>query len=159
MSINRLSTLLAIVGLELAARAFPANGDALRDSGQARLLNRLLAQIARSLGWGTEVPLPIPGDRRAWDATITATDRSWRYGVEAEARPSDGQATLRRLTLKQRDGGMDGIVLLLPDTRQTRAFLREFGPLLRGTFVVPGATALRRLAAGQDPGGSTIIVL
>jgi hypothetical protein len=105
------------------------------------------------------VPLPIPGDRRSWDATITAADRSWRYGVEAETHPSDGQGTLRRLTLKQRDGGMDGVLLLLPDTRQTRTFLRAFAPLLRGTFAVPGALALRRLAAGEDPGGSSIIVL
>ena len=73
--------------------------------------------------------------------------------------PSDGQATLRRLTLKQRDGGMDGVILLLPDTRQTRTFIRAFGTMLRATFPVPGATALRRLANGEDPLGSALIVI
>ena len=97
VSIERLSCLLAVVGLELAAKAYPANADALRDSGQARVLARLLERIAPSLVWKLEVPLPVSGDRRAWDATITAADRRWRYGVEAETHPSDGQATLRRL--------------------------------------------------------------
>jgi hypothetical protein len=150
---------MAVVGLELAAKAYPANADAVRDSGQARVLTRLSTRIASSLVWKLEVPLPIPGDRRAWDATITATDRRWRYGVEAETHPDDGQATLRRLMLKQRDGGMDGVILLLPDTRQARAFLRDFGPMLRASFPVPGATALRRLEAGEDPHGNAVIVL
>jgi transcriptional regulator with XRE-family HTH domain len=159
VSVERLSDLCAVLGMELAAKAYPVNTDALRDAGQARVLKRLWSVIAPSIVWRTEVPLPLPGDRRAWDATMTAANRSWQYGVEAESHPTDGQSVKRRVTLKQRDGGMDGVILLLPDTRQTRAFLREYGTLLRSDFPIPGATALRRLAAGEDPQGSAVVVL
>jgi hypothetical protein len=105
------------------------------------------------------VPLPRPGDQRAWDGTITPADQRWRYGVEAETHPSDGQAQMRRLALKRRDGQVDGVILLLPDTRTTRAFVREFGPLVARDFPQSGPNALRRLAAGEDPGGSAVVVL
>lgn len=110
-----------------------------------------------ALGWGTEVPLPSPGDQRAWDAVVRGPD--WRYGIEAELNPIDGQALLRRLTLKERDGMVDGVILLMPDTRQTRLFRREFADLLAAQFPVRGSLALGRLAAGHDPGGSAIVVL
>jgi hypothetical protein len=71
--------------------------------------------------------------------------------------PIDGQAALRRLTLKQKDGLVDGVILLLPDTRQARLFRREFAGLLAEQFPVRSIDALRHLAAGEDPGGSAII--
>jgi transcriptional regulator with XRE-family HTH domain len=157
VSVTTFATLLAVVGLELSGRAF-AGGQPIRDAGHARLLIRFRGKLDDRLIWRTEVPFPQPGDKRAWDATITNAAKTWRHGVEAETRPSDGQALTRRLTLKQRDGGMDGVLLILPDTRHSRAFRAEFGSLLRAEFPVPGADALRRLAAGQDPGGSALIV-
>lgn len=85
--------------------------------------------------------------------------QGWRYGIEAELNPIDGQALLRRLTLKQREGGVDGVILLLPDTRQTRLFRREFADLLATDFPIPAHLATSRLAAGQTPAGNTVIVL
>ncbi len=101
--------------------------------------------------------MPNRGDQRAWDALVSGD--GWRYGVEAELNPIDGQALIRRLALKRRDGGVDGVLLLLPDTRQARLFRREFGELLRSDFAVAGSVALRRLAAGLDPGGGAAISL
>lgn len=149
----------AVVGLELSARAFASMADAARDAAHGRLLVRFAKELHASLRWSLEVPLPRPGDQRAWDAMIVAANRSWRYGVEAETHPSDGQALTRRLTLKQRDGQVDGVILVLPDTGTTRAFLREFGQLLAQDFPVPGSLALQRLAAGEKPGGSAIVVV
>src|SRR4051794_39747901 len=117
------SRVLSVVGLDFVGRAFPSNANAPRDAGHARLLARFARRLHPSLVWRLEVPLPRPGDKRAWDATVGALDRAWRYGVEAETRPSDGQDLTRRLMLKQRDGGLDGVLLVLPDTRTTRAFL------------------------------------
>ncbi len=150
---------LAVVGLDLTARAYPSEAGALRDAGQARVLGRFARRLHPIVRLRTEVPLPRPGDQRAWDATITAPDSSWRYGVEVEAHPIDGQAIARRHALKARDGGMDGVILVLPDTRQTRAFLREFGPLLTHDFPLPCAVALRMLGAAKDPGGSSIVIV
>jgi transcriptional regulator with XRE-family HTH domain len=146
----------AVVGLDLSARAYPGSGS-LRDSRQGRLLARLKGRVHASLGWANEAPLPSQGDQRAWDALIRGT--GWRYGVEAELNPIDGQALLRRLALKLRDGDVDGVILLLPNSRQARAFRCEFEPLLVTEFPVPARLALARLGAGRPPGGNSIMVL
>jgi len=109
-----------------------------------------------SLRWSTEVPLPIEGDLRAWDAMIRGTD--WRLPVEAETALDDIQATERRLTLKRRDGEADHVILLVADTRRNR----------RALAAAPGAFAelplrtreiLADLARGTHPGGSGIVIL
>jgi hypothetical protein len=128
---------------------------AIRDARHNRLLMWLHGHINPALGWALEVPLPNPGDQRAWDAMIRG--EGWRYGVECEMNPIDGQAALRRLTLKQKDGLVDGVTLLLPDTRQARLFRREFVEQLAAQFPVRSIDALRALAAGKNPGGSAII--
>jgi hypothetical protein len=110
-----------------------------------------------SLRWATEVPLPIAGDLRAWDGMITGP--GWRYGTEAELAPRDAQALGRRIHLKIRDGSVDGAMLVLRSSIQTRRFLAEAADVLRPIFPVPGTTALEALRAGNDPGGSAIIVL
>jgi hypothetical protein len=66
----------------------------------------------------TEVPLPIVGDLRAWDAVIRGVD--WRRPVEAETVVDDIQALERRLALKVRDGGVDGVILVIADTPRNR---------------------------------------
>jgi len=73
--------------------------------------------------------------------------------------PHDGQALVRHIRLKQRDGEVDGVILLLPDTRQVREFRRLFADMLAADFPVAGRCALERLAAGDDPGGSAVVVM
>jgi transcriptional regulator with XRE-family HTH domain len=144
------------VGLEVALRAYPG-GDGLRDTAHAALVDRFAARLAASLRWGTEVPLPIQGDRRAWDGLVAGP--GWRYGVEVETGPNDAQALIRRLAVKQRDGDVDGIILVVPDTRRVRDFLAAAGSMLLTRFPVAGRIALERLGSGQDPGGSAIVRL
>ena len=156
VSLHHLARILSVVGLDLTARAYPA-GNPLRDAAHVALLGRLRARIAPSLTWRTEVPLPKPGDLRAWDAMIEGP--RFRMGVEAEMRPRDWQALDRRLSLKQRDGGVGRVLLLLADTRANRALMREFGDALRVNYPVDGRVALAALAAGRDPGGGAVILL
>jgi hypothetical protein len=61
--------------------------------------------------------------------------------------------------LKQRDGAVDGVILLLPDTRQARLFRREFADLLATDFPIAARSALARLAKGLDPGGNAIVMI
>ena len=147
--------LLAIVGLDLSARAFPG-GLPVRDSGALALLETLHGRCHTRLGWATEVPVALPGDQRAWDAVITGP--GWRTGVEAEMGPSDSQAVQRRVELKIRDGAVTGAILLLPDTRRARAFLAVAGPSLASTFPVPARVALAALGRGEDPGSSIVVL-
>ena len=146
----------AAVGLRLAARAYP-DGDAVRDAGQLRLLDRFRARLPPGARWQVEVPLPIAGDRRAWDAVVTVS--AARIGVEAETRLRDLQAVTRRLELKRRDGGVDLVVLLIADTVSNRRVLAEHRPALRSALPLDGHTVLRAIGAGRSPGASGIVVL
>jgi hypothetical protein len=148
--------LLSVVGLDLSCRAYPA-GQPIRDAGHVALLAAFRSRLHRSLRWATEVPLPLPGDQRAWDAMVTGPD--WRYGVEAETRPTDAQALERRLALKQRDGDVSGVLLVLPQTRAAADFVRAAATGLVDAFPVPSKRALELLGAGIDPSGNAIVVV
>ena len=162
VSIAAVAQLLEVVGLELSARAFPGSGP-IRDAAHIRLLEAFRARLHRSVRWATEVPLPTLGDQRGWDAMISMPAKipkpGWRYGVEAETSPRDAQALDRRIQLKARDSGMDGTILLLPDTRAARLFVQGAGAHLRATFPVSGRRALELVGAGVDPGGSAIVTV
>ena len=155
VSLEALGTLAAVVGLDLSVKTFPS-GDPLRDAAQVRLIERFGRLLHPALRWAVEVALPRTGDLRAWDGLVAGT--GWRYGVEVETQPRDIQALLRRLALKERDGEVDGVLLVLPDTRQTRLFVRAGSAELAVRFPVRGHQAVRRLAAGQDPQGSALIM-
>ena len=153
-SILHVAQLLETVGLELSARAFPG-GRPIRDSVHVALLRRFQVGLHGSLRWRTEVPLPISGDQRAWDGMIIGP--GWRFGVEAESAPRDAQTLVRRLALKARDGGVDGVILVLPVTRRTRAFLREAAGTLTPSFPGPGTRTLELLRAGVRPDASAVV--
>lgn len=153
-SIVLVARLLGAVGLELSARAFPG-GPPIRDAAQVALLERFHLRLHRSLRWRTEVPLSIEGDRRAWDGLILGD--GWRLGVEAETAPRDAQALVRRISLKARDGGVDGVILVLPRTRRAREFVREARGILSPPFPGSGARTLKLLQAGARPSESAIV--
>jgi transcriptional regulator with XRE-family HTH domain len=147
-----------VLGLELSVRAYPA-GDPLRDAGQRRLLGRLRNELHADLQWREEVPLPDTQDRRAWDAAIAPAEGTWCVRVEAEVRVTDGQSLQRRLALKVRDGGPGHVLLLLADTRHNRLALSALRQVLRPTLPLDQRAVLAALRAGEDPGGSGIVVL
>jgi transcriptional regulator with XRE-family HTH domain len=151
-----IAQMLAAVGLELAARAFPVEGG-LRDAGQGRLLRRFLPRVAPTVAWRTEVPIGGPGDLRAWDALLSVGQV--KVGVDAETRLRDFQAVDRRVMLKARDSRVDRVILLVADTRHNRDVLRALrGASLANYPIAPGS-ALAALAEGRDPGGNAIVVL
>jgi transcriptional regulator with XRE-family HTH domain len=152
---GELACLGAAVGLEVRLKAYPM-GDPIRDAGQLRLLARLRSEIHASLGWRTEVALPIPGDRRAWDAVITGS--GWRLAVEAETVLTDVQAVERRIELKRRDGRIDHVIIVVADTPQNRRAVRAAG----GSLVAdprPPRALLADLRAGRDPVASGVVFL
>jgi transcriptional regulator with XRE-family HTH domain len=148
--------ILAVVGLELSARAHPAGGG-IRDAAQLTLLERLRDRVSELFSWRTEVGMPIPGDLRAWDAAITGL--GIRIGIDAETRLRDVQAVDRRVMLKLRDSGFDRAIILVAATRANRLAIREVGSGLRANYPVSSRAALLALAAGVDPGGNALIVL
>jgi transcriptional regulator with XRE-family HTH domain len=151
-----LARLLAVLGLELSLKAYPA-GHPLRDAAHLALLDRLCSRLSPRLSWQAEVPLANASDRRAWDACIWASGLA--IGVEVETRVRDLQALERRLALKKRDGAVASVLLLLADTRWNRSIVRLHEIHLSEVFPVPGRAALQALAAGRAPGGDSIVLL
>ena len=85
--------------------------------------------------------------------------RGWEVAIEAETRPPDLQALDRRLALKQRDGGVGNVVLLLSDTRHNHELVRGNDAWVGSRFPVPGRRALELLAAAANTEGSAIVLL
>jgi len=146
----------AAVGLDLSVRTFP-DGDPVRDAGQLRLLERFHALLPMGATWRTEVPLPIPGDRRAWDATLQLLGR--KAGCEAETKALDIQALERRLALKLRDGEVDVLIVIIADTPANRRTLAMHREELRALLPLDTREVLGSLRRGRVPGASGLVVL
>jgi transcriptional regulator with XRE-family HTH domain len=153
--IELMSALLAVVGRDLAANAYPV-GSPLRDSAHLALLERLRSVVTPSFRWLTEVPIRSDG-LRAWDAMLVRP--GCRIGVEAETRVRDVQGVERSVQLKLRDSGIERAILLLSDTRHHRQLLRDLGPHLGGSFPLASRAAIEALRAGRDPGANAIVLL
>lgn len=161
LTIVRASQLLAVLGMKVAASAFPG-GEPVRDAGQLGLLGRLRARINGALNWSEEVPvieLPVPGfvDHRAWDAGIDGP--GCRCRIDAETHVGDLQAVERRVALKQRDGREPCVLLVLADTKHHRALLAAAGEGIRTRFPIPQRAAMAALKAGRSPGGNALLLL
>jgi transcriptional regulator with XRE-family HTH domain len=146
----------AAVGLKFYAKTVP-DGDPARDAGQRSVLERFRLRLQPEAGWATEVVFPIPGDRRAWDGMATLHGR--RAGCEAETHPRDTQALERRLALKLRDGGVDILLLIVPDTRGNRRLLEAHREVLRSLLPLDTRQVLAALSRGELPERSGLVVI
>ena len=144
------------LGLDLPLRAFP-NGDPVRDAGQLALLARFRAMIGDGYRHRTEVPLGIPGDRRAWDEVIDGP--GWSLPVEAETRLRDTQALRRRLALKCQDAHVDRLILVVADTRHNRHVLRLASADFAEAFPIRARDALAALRRGERPASSAVLLV
>jgi hypothetical protein len=156
-TVFQLARIGAVVGLDVRVRTFPGPTP-LRDAGQIALLDRLRRRLGSRLTMRTEVPLPIQGDLRAWDAVIAGfRPEADPLHTEAETRLYDAQGQFRRIALKARDAGVEVLLLVVGDTPRNRTAVRAAGPMVEEVFPVSPRAALRALAAGRHPGGSALI--
>jgi transcriptional regulator with XRE-family HTH domain len=155
IGLGRAATITAVLGCELGIKTFPV-GAPIRDRAHVALLQRFERQLAPIWGVVRESPMPIAGDGRAWDDLLHGPIS---IGVEAETRPHDLQAQVRRMQLKERDSGVSRMILLIAATGRNRGLLRELLPVLRVTFPLATREVLDALRRGQDPGANGIVVL
>ena len=151
LSVSDACAMGALLGFDVAVRAFP-NGTRLRDTGQARRLLKLLANVGAPLRYATDVPLPRRDDvpeQRAWDAVISGHGE--RTSIELESRLMDLQATMRRHNLKRRNDPVDHFLLVIADTKHNRRVLAEFADLLADLPRLRTANVLAVLRAGRHP--------
>ncbi len=155
--LGHLASVAAALGLRLRIAAYP-DGEPVRDRVQLRLVDAFRTRLHRSVGWRTEVPLPIAGDRRAWDAVAIADD-GWT-AIEAISRLGAVDATLRSANQKQRDDPrIARVVLLVADTPRNRSALRLAHATVRADFPLDSRAVIGALAMGRCPPLSGVVLL
>jgi transcriptional regulator with XRE-family HTH domain len=155
LALDVLSVQCAALGLRLSVKLYPV-GSPVRDAGQLRLNDRLLAELRDGWKWATEVLVGAAGDLRAWDIQLSG---SGTVGIDAETRLHDIQAIQRRCEAKLRDSGVDRVVLLVADTRHNRSVLAAHRDALRSTFPADTAATLGALRRGKLPARNGIVIL
>lgn len=156
-SLDQLCRAARAVGLKPALQLYP-EGAPIHDAAQLALLGRLEALLAPPLRLRREVPIPLPGDLRAWDGRID--DGSRVASVEGESRVDDAQDVERRIEAKRRDDPGAGVVILVVNrTAHNRRILGEHREALRAGFPLDGAAIARELRRGRVPSASGIILL
>ena len=156
LRVDQLAAYTSAVGLRLRVTAYP-DGPPLRDVAQLAVTRRLLSRVSDRWRRRLEVPLPIPGDRRATDLVLIAAGGS--VSVEVMTRLRDAQAQLRAALLKFRDAGTDRLVIALAATHANRAALAAVRDLVRNDLPLDTRPVLQALEAGRLPGGSGIVLV
>jgi len=155
--ITDLGAMAAVLGLALRIAVYP-QGQPIADRVQLRLLAALRDRIPQSMGWRTEVPLPVAGDRRAWDAVVSPPE-GWT-ALEGISRLGAVDATIRRAKLKLRDDArIERLVLVILDTNRNRAALAAAGPIIRDDFPLDTRGVLTALTSGHSPAANGVVVL
>ena len=155
LTVIHAAELLGAVGLNLWAKTFPA-GPPLRDAAHLKLLADFEARLAPSIRCQREWPLPGDRDRRAVDLLLSGLPRT--VAVEAETVLEDLQALQRSVNLKQRDAGIDIMLLLVRGSARNRGILRG-ADALRRDFPLRTRAVMAALGAGRDPGGNGLVIL
>ena len=144
-------------GLTTSVTHHPS-GVRIRDRAQLALLASFESLLGAPLRLRREVPLPIPGDSRAWDGVIDGGDAI--AFAEGESRLGDVQALARRIDLKLRDDPRGRVVILVVRrTSHNARVLAEHREALRSQFPLDGAAIARVLRTGRLPGASGILLL
>jgi len=155
VTLTRAAIVSAALGQDLSVKLYPS-GPPVRDAAHVQLLRDFVERVSPTWRKTYEAPIPIPGDRRAWDLVLVG---AVSIGVEAETRPGDLQALERAMHLKQRDSGLKRVVLVVRGSRRNRLLIRELLPVLRTAFPLGTAEVMRALRSGHDPGADGLAVL
>lgn len=154
---EQLAVQAAAVGMRARVRVYP-DGEPLRDAGQVRLMAKFSKRLGG--GWPLRAEQPVtsdPSDRRAFDAVLELP--GCRCAIEFITRLHDCQAQLRQLHLKQRDGAVDRLIVVVGATRHNRRAMAEVDEFVAATFPLGTREVLRALSAGRDPGANGIVLL
>jgi transcriptional regulator with XRE-family HTH domain len=156
---NRLAT---ACGLQIWLRLFPADGVTLRDSGQLAMATAIVEAAHAGYRCRMEVPVGIPGDRRAHDLVMELPIES--LALELERGFADLQAQVRAAQLKRdalaaRSDRPVRLVIAAPDTPAIRRLLRDHAALLASTFEVPSRAIWRAIRTGRPIGGDGILLV
>jgi transcriptional regulator with XRE-family HTH domain len=156
ISFVEVAQVASALGLAFGGSLYPL-GDPLRDKGHQALIRRFRAILSAAWRVAVEVPLPNLGDPRAWDLLLRLGDSV--VGVEAETRLRDLQAFVRRIRQRERDGGVDAIVIVLCESAVNRRLLAQLLEALGPDYATPPRVILGALRKGEPLAGSGVVLI
>jgi transcriptional regulator with XRE-family HTH domain len=159
-TIVQLSEIASVLGLELSIGLHQV-GDPIRDAGQQALGRRFDVIPAAAWRSTAETLLPNPGDRRSWDRLLRLTTSPTRHlvGADLETRIRDIQALVRRTRERERDGGVDAILLVLSDSATNRSLVGQLKEALGSDYATQPRAILASLRQGKPLPGSGLILI
>jgi transcriptional regulator with XRE-family HTH domain len=156
-TVEQLGRAWAPLGMRVSIRAFSA-GLPVRDRAQLALLRRFEGCLRPPLRLRREVPLPIEGDRRAWDGMVEGDAEP--FFIEGESNIRDMQAVERKIRLRMRDDPRATLVLLVATrSDHNRQVVAEHRESIRDLLPMDGGPILRALRAGRRPSASGILLI
>lgn len=155
VSLVRLVEIAAVLGFDVSVRLHRV-GDAIRDRASEALIARFLRFVADPYRVTREALLP-DGGQRSWDILLRIG--GVMVGVEAVTRIRDLQALVRHIRLRERDGGVDHVLVVLSDSTHNRALVGQLVATLGERFETPRGTILAALRTGMPVPGSGVILL
>jgi transcriptional regulator with XRE-family HTH domain len=160
VTVARMSEMASLLGLELSIGLHEL-GDPIRDKGQQALAGRFAELLSPLWAVTAEALLPMPGDLRAWDKLLRLTGAGPRHlvGVDLETRIRDIQALVRRTRMRERDGGVDAIVIVLSDSATNRRLVGELRDALGPDYATNPRVLLRALREGSALVGSGVVLI
>ena len=158
MTLTRLAEIASVLGQEISLGLHPI-GDPIRDKGQQALAHRFDAIPSAAWQSTSETLLPMPGDRRAWDKLLRLVGTDYRVGVDLETRIRDIQELTRRTRLRERDGGVDAILIVLSDSATNRRLVDELRSTLGREYETSPRSTLAALRSGRPLPGSGVVIV
>ncbi|MDL2335784.1 MAG: helix-turn-helix domain-containing protein [Chloroflexota bacterium] len=155
VALVRLVEIASVLGLEVSVRLHRI-GDPIRDSASQALIARFLASVAAPYRVIREALLPTAG-QRSWDVLLRIGAQL--IGVEAVTRIRDIQALVRHIRLRERDGGVDHVLLVLSDSVHNRALVGQLIEALGPRFATPRRDVIEALKAGRPVPGSAVLLM
>jgi transcriptional regulator with XRE-family HTH domain len=158
VGVVRLSEIASLLGLEISVN-FHEIGDSIRDRGHVALGKRFGALLSPAWQVTDETLLPMPGDRRAWDKLLRLRGADYRIGADLETRIRDIQALVRRTRLRERDGGVDAILIVLSASSTNYRLVDDLRSALGADYATPPREILASLRVGRPLPGSGVILV
>lgn len=160
VTLMRLSEMASVLGYELSVGLHPI-GDPVRDKAQLAIGRRFQALVSDAWRVTDETLLPGAGERRAWDKLLRLVGAGKRHlvGVDIESRVWDVQALVRRTRARERDGGVDAILIVLSDSATNRRIVETLRQALGAPYQTSPRALLTALRKGEPLRASGVILI
>ena len=158
VTITRLSEMASLLGLELSMGLHEL-GDPLRDKGQQVVGKRFEGLLSTNWFVTSEALLPSGICAHGTSCSLKPTRARRHSWADLESRIRDIQALVRRTRLRERDGGVDRILMVCSDSATNRRLVAQLREALGPEYATTPRAILRALRDGTELPGSGVILV